>query len=114
MTRKVEHVIGDIHYEPHEGPSWLVCDTDGARFDAGSPDALADLWLAHGGKADKAAAVRAAVTARVTAPKPRCRFDGCTKLRSSRPIVPGYCTAHGYVLAGIEPPRPGRKAATHA
>jgi hypothetical protein len=52
------HIIGDIRYSPGNGPSWLVCDKDGTRFDAPTPDALAKLWVAHGGKADHDAVIR--------------------------------------------------------
>ena len=49
--RKYRHTIGDIHYEPGNGPSWLVCALDDDRLDAESPEALHKLWTAHGGKA---------------------------------------------------------------
>lgn len=44
-----KHLIADIHYGPGNSPSWLVCGTDGTRLDAPTPDALGDLFRAHGG-----------------------------------------------------------------
>src|SRR4051812_16664399 len=85
------HVIDDIHYEPDNGPSWLVCGRDGTRLDAPSPGALAALWARHGGQAQ-----RSDGESRVTvAAKPigMCPEKGC-ELKHARYGGRGGCTVH--------------------
>lgn len=106
-ARKAAHLIGDIHYEPANGPSWLVCDTDGAQLNGPTPDALVDVWIAHGGKGDRDGWRRALTTE--SKAKPRCAFEGCIKgpAKVATAVVPGYCMEHGYIVAGIPPKRYG-------
>ena len=91
--RPKDHVIADIHYEPHNGPSWLVC-TDGTRLDAETPDALAVAFVRHGGKSSRA---DSAPKVAIPAVAKSCQWDGCDKLvETSRHW---YCITHRAVAA---------------
>lgn len=88
--RRSKHRVGDIHYEPDDGPSWLICATDGTRLDAASPAKLADLWTAHGGTAQKAAAEQFP-TAPAKSPD-MCPELGCEMKHPRRAL--GGCRVH--------------------
>jgi hypothetical protein len=112
---KVRHIIGNIGYAPNDGPSWLVCDADGTRLDAPTPAELSRLWVAHGGKSDRASASIASRIRSVPASANRydkhCLFDGCAKAPARKPyvLVPGYCMEHAYIVSGVTPKRRGIK-----
>lgn len=95
--RRTKHRVGDIHYEPDDGPSWLVCDTDGTRLDAASPAKLADLWTAHGGTAQKAHAEQFPAAA----PKARdmCPERGCEMKHPRHGL--GGCRVHVWHKAKV-------------
>jgi hypothetical protein len=68
--RRVRHVIADIHDGEFDSPSWSEC-TCGERLHAASPDALADLWSAHGGRVSRSTALS------IRPDYPRCPEPGC-------------------------------------
>ena len=51
-VRRPRHLIADIHYEPHNGPSWMECSC-GTRLNSDNPEALKVMWRTHGGKVQR-------------------------------------------------------------
>lgn len=51
--RQAVHVVADIHFGPHNGPSWLRCQ-DGALLHTRTAEAMYRAWVTHGGKTGRA------------------------------------------------------------
>lgn len=104
-----KHVIDDISY-PEDGPSWLVCATDGKRLSAETPDELGQLWQRHGGKllVELGQQPKAATTGYQPRLTERCPETGCDNLHP-RYATRGGCKLHPWHAPELEPkPKPKR------